>query len=140
MDQVYVVRHKVLVERRSVRRVAKELGISEEHEGIIILPDDAPVGLPLRDYLGDVVIDIDILPNTARALSILGVAREVAALTGATLHMPEMPLEATGPNVAVPALAHRIEMLRAASSSHSLVRSAGSARSTGRTSTVTPYC
>src|SRR4029078_9974636 len=48
--------------------------------------------------------------------------------------------EATGPNVAVPALAHRIEMLRAASSSHSFVRSAGSARSTGRTSTVTPYC
>src|SRR6185437_12189891 len=47
--------------------------------------------------------------------------------------------EATGPNVAVPALAHRIEMLRAASSSHSFVRSAGSARSTGRTSTVTPY-
>src|SRR5207237_3529623 len=78
----------------------KELGLSEEHEGIIILPDDAPVGVPLRDYLGDVVIDIDILPNMARALSILGVAREVAALTGATLRMPEMPLDATGPSIA----------------------------------------
>jgi len=78
----------------------KELGLSEEHEGILILPDDAPVGLPLRDYLGDAVLDIDILPNMARALSILGVAREVAALTGAQLHVPEMPLDATGPSIA----------------------------------------
>lgn len=77
----------------------KELGLSEEHEGILILPEDAPVGLPLRDYLGDAVLDIDILPNMARALSILGVAREVAALTGAQLHMPEMPLDATGPSI-----------------------------------------
>src|SRR4051812_26924763 len=77
----------------------KELGLSEEHEGILILPEDAPVGLPLRDYLGDAVLDIDILPNMARALSILGVAREVAALTGAQLHMPEMPLDATGSSI-----------------------------------------
>jgi len=77
----------------------KELGLSEEHEGILILPDDAPVGLPLRDYLGDAVLDIDILPNMARALSILGVAREVAALTGAQLRMPEMRLDATGPSI-----------------------------------------
>ena len=77
----------------------KELGMSEEHEGIIILPDDAPVGTPLRDYLGDEVLNIDILPNTARALSILGVAREVAALTGAQLRMPEPEINATGPSV-----------------------------------------
>src|SRR5205809_3840303 len=38
-----------------------ELGISEEHEGIIILPDDAPVGVPLADYMGDAVVEIDIL-------------------------------------------------------------------------------
>jgi phenylalanyl-tRNA synthetase beta chain len=77
----------------------KELGLSEEHEGILILPDDAPVGLPLRDYLGDAVLDIDILPNMARALSILGVAREVAALTGAQLRMPELQFEAIGPSI-----------------------------------------
>src|SRR6266545_4339923 len=77
----------------------KELGLSEEHEGILILPDDAPVGLPLRDYLGDAVLDIDILPNMARALSILGVAREVAALTGAQLHIPKVTIDATGPSV-----------------------------------------
>jgi phenylalanyl-tRNA synthetase beta chain len=78
----------------------KELGLSEEHEGILILPDDAPIGVPLRDYLGDVVIEVDVLPNMSRALSILGVAREVAALTGAKLKMPEIRLGASGPGVA----------------------------------------
>ncbi|MCL4507467.1 MAG: phenylalanine--tRNA ligase subunit beta [Chloroflexi bacterium] len=66
----------------------KELGISDEHEGILILPADAPVGKPLADYLGDVVLDIAILPSTIRAASIIGVAREVAALTGQTLRYP----------------------------------------------------
>src|SRR5262249_3790971 len=66
----------------------KELGISEEHEGIIILEDEAPVGVPLADYMGNVVIDIDVLPNMARCLSMIGVAREVAALTGETLRLP----------------------------------------------------
>jgi len=63
----------------------KELGISDDHEGVIILDDDAPVGVPLAEYMGDAVLDISILPNTARAASILGVAREVAALTGGRL-------------------------------------------------------
>src|SRR5262249_28544185 len=66
----------------------KELGLSEEHEGIIILEDDAPVGQPLADFMGDIVIDIDVLPNMARCLSMLGVAREVAALTGQRLRYP----------------------------------------------------
>ncbi|MBK7455800.1 MAG: hypothetical protein IPJ46_19385 [Anaerolineales bacterium] len=44
----------------------KELGITEEHEGIILLDDDAPVGMPLVDYIGDAVLDISILPNMAR--------------------------------------------------------------------------
>src|SRR5438477_10997338 len=77
----------------------KEIGLSVEHEGILLLPDDAPTGVPLRDYLGDVVLDIDLTPNLARALSVLGVAREVAAITGAPLHMPEIPLAASGPSV-----------------------------------------
>jgi phenylalanyl-tRNA synthetase beta chain len=58
----------------------RELGISEEHEGIILLPSDAPVGLPLADYMGDAVLEMDLTPNLARALNIIGVAREVAAL------------------------------------------------------------
>lgn len=74
-----------------------ELGISEEHEGIIILPDDAPVGVPLADYMGDAVVEIDILPNMARCLSMLGVAREVAALTGQTVRKPPSNYKASGP-------------------------------------------
>ncbi|MCS6975686.1 MAG: phenylalanine--tRNA ligase subunit beta [Gemmatales bacterium] len=67
---------------------ARELGISDEHEGIIILENDAPVGMPLVDFMGDIVLDIDVLPNMARCLSLIGVAREVAALTGGTLKAP----------------------------------------------------
>ena len=77
----------------------KELGLSDEHEGIIILDDDAPVGVPAADYLGDVVLDIAILPNIARAASILGVAREVAALTGQPLKQPAYELHGSGPDV-----------------------------------------
>jgi len=76
-----------------------ELGLSEEHEGILFLPDDAPVGTPLRDYLGDVVLDIDLTPNLARALSIVGIAREVAALTGQLLKLPEPQVVAEGPSI-----------------------------------------
>ena len=78
----------------------KELGLSDEHEGIIILDDDAPVGAPAADYLGDAVLDISVLPNVARAASILGVAREVAALTGQPLKQPDYELHGTGPAVA----------------------------------------
>ena len=80
----------------------KELGISDDHEGVIILDDDAPVGVPLADYLGDAVLDIKILPNIARAANILGVAREVAALTGVPLHIPEdfYHVPAEGPDIA----------------------------------------
>lgn len=77
----------------------KELGISDDHEGIIFLEDDAPVGTPLRDYLGEVVIDIDLTPNLARCLSIVGVAREVAAITGAPLHLPEPQVQMDGPPI-----------------------------------------
>jgi phenylalanyl-tRNA synthetase beta chain len=67
----------------------KELGISDEHEGVIILDEDAPVGMPLVDYMGDAVFDISILPNMARDASILGIARELAAVTGRELRLPE---------------------------------------------------
>lgn len=67
----------------------KELGISQEHEGVIILPDDAPVGTPLADYWGDVVLTVKINPNFARAQSVLGVAREIAALTGQRVRLPK---------------------------------------------------
>ncbi len=77
----------------------KELGISEDHEGIILLDPEAPVGMPLADYMGDVVLDIDLTPNLAHAFSILGVAREVAALTGRRLRYPSTAVKALGPAV-----------------------------------------
>ncbi len=67
----------------------KELGISEDHEGILILDPDAPVGTPLADYMGTAVLDIDLTPNLARCASMIGVAREVAALTGQTVRYPD---------------------------------------------------
>jgi phenylalanyl-tRNA synthetase beta chain len=64
-----------------------ELGIAEDHDGIIILDDADPApGTPVRDFLGETVIEFDVLPNMARCLSLLGIAREVAALTGGKLH------------------------------------------------------
>jgi phenylalanyl-tRNA synthetase beta chain len=57
-----------------------ELGISDDHEGIMFLPDEAPVGTPLRDYLGDTVLDLELTPNLSYCLSLEGVAREVHAL------------------------------------------------------------
>ena len=67
----------------------KELGISDEHEGIIILEDDAPVGMPLADFMGDVVLELEVTPNLARCLSMIGVAREVSAITGQPLKLPD---------------------------------------------------
>ena len=66
-----------------------ELGLGENHEGIMVLPEDAPVGTPLVEYLGDAVLDADVTPNRPDCLSILGVAHEVAALTGATVVEPD---------------------------------------------------
>src|SRR5262245_40093203 len=60
-----------------------ELGISDDHEGVIVIHDDpVKVGTPAADYIGDVVVEVDVLPNMARCLALLGVAREVAAITG----------------------------------------------------------
>src|SRR5512137_1917161 len=74
----------------------KELGLSDQHAGILILPQDAPVGMPLQDYLGDTVFDLDLNPNYARCLSIIGIAREVAALTGQPLKVQEPAMKAEG--------------------------------------------
>jgi phenylalanyl-tRNA synthetase beta chain len=78
------------VESYSMACSEKELGISDDHEGIILLDPDAPTGQPLAEYMGDAVLDIAITPNIARAASILGVAREVAAITGEKLKPPKI--------------------------------------------------
>jgi phenylalanyl-tRNA synthetase beta chain len=71
---------------------ARELGLSEDHSGLLALPEDAPVGGDFRRYaaLDDRIFTIKLTPNRADCLSVLGVAREVAALTGAPLAAPAM--------------------------------------------------
>jgi phenylalanyl-tRNA synthetase beta chain len=77
----------------------KELGISDNHEGILILPADAPLGTPLSQYLGDTILDIDVTPNRPDCLSVIGIAREVAALTGSPLSMPVTNYEESGTEI-----------------------------------------
>ena len=66
----------------------KELGLSDEHDGILVLPPNATVGRPLVEQLGDVVFDISTWANRADLLGVLGFGREVSALTGAALREP----------------------------------------------------
>jgi phenylalanyl-tRNA synthetase beta chain len=68
----------------------KEIGISDRHEGIMVLSPEAPVGMPLNEYLGDMIFDLDITPNRPDCLSIIGIAREISALTEQPLHLPEI--------------------------------------------------
>jgi phenylalanyl-tRNA synthetase beta chain len=77
----------------------KELGISDAHEGVSILDEDAPTGMPLMDYMGDAVINVDITPNMVRNASVLGMAREIAAARGKELNYPDDSLEMTGESI-----------------------------------------
>jgi len=78
------------VESQGMLASARELGLAESSSGILELPDDAPVGMPLREYLqlDEPVLDLNITPNRGDAMSVLGIAREVAALTGKRLSGP----------------------------------------------------
>ena len=78
------------VESQGMLCSARELKLSEDHGGLLILPEDAPVGQNLREYLrlDDTLFTLKLTPNLAHALSVYGVAREVSALTGAPLKSP----------------------------------------------------
>ena len=76
-----------------------ELGLGEGQEGILVLPDDAPLGMPLDQYLGDTIIELEVTPNRLDCFSILGVAHEVAALTGKTVREPDIHYPEQGPPV-----------------------------------------
>ena len=100
------LKYKTL-KRNTIRGVAsegmvcseKELGLSGEHTGIMILPEDAPVGKPFVEYWGDTVLDLDLTPNLARCFSMIGVARDAAALLGSTFQMPDTSLVAEGESI-----------------------------------------
>ena len=79
------------VESQGMLCSGKELGLGDDHEGILELPADAPVGKDIRQYLDldDQIFVIKLTPNKADCLSLVGMAREVAAITGAVLKKPE---------------------------------------------------
>jgi len=87
------------VESYSMACSEKELGISDAHEVVIILDADAPVGMPLADYMGDVVLEIAITPNIARDANIYGVAREIAAITEKELRSPDLSVPMEGSKI-----------------------------------------
>ena len=87
-----------------------ELGLGEDHDGVLLVRGDelTPIaggrseivaGRPLVDLLGDAVLEIDIIPNIARCASMVGVAREVAALTGKVLRTPSTQVVQEGPSI-----------------------------------------
>jgi phenylalanyl-tRNA synthetase beta chain len=86
------------VESQGMLCSARELGLSEDHTGLMDLPADAPVGRDFREWLDldDVMIDVDLTPNRGDCFSILGIAREVASINGAPLAMPAFEPVAPG--------------------------------------------
>jgi len=74
----------------------KELGISDEHEGVMLLDSDAPEGTPLADYMGDAVFSIALMPNMIHCSSVIGIAREVAAYFNLLFRLPDTNLPITG--------------------------------------------
>jgi len=74
----------------------RELGLGDDHTGILVLDEDAPIGTPLADYMGDVVLDLEVTPNRPDWLSILGVAHEVAAISEGSVREPDISYPATG--------------------------------------------
>ena len=70
-----------------------ELGISDDHDGILELPSDAPIGQDVREYLhlNDVTIEVDLTPNRADCLGIKGLAREVGVLNQTSVNEPQVP-------------------------------------------------
>ena len=73
-----------------------ELHITSDAEGILILPPGTPLGRDLSELYGDVVLDVDVKPNRGDALCLVGLAREVAAATGAAIRWPEIAVEEAG--------------------------------------------
>ena len=77
----------------------RELGIGDDHDGILVLDDDAKIGTPIGEILGETVIDIELTPNRPDCLGVVGVARDVSAITGNELRQPNVEFEANGPDV-----------------------------------------
>lgn len=78
---------------------ALELGLGDDHTGILVLEGSTPVGQPISDLFGDTVLDIKTTPNRPDTLSMVGVAREAAAITGESLTEPPLDYEEHQPSI-----------------------------------------
>lgn len=100
-------RKQVKIRATQIRGVAsegmicseQELGLGEDNTGILVLPDDFTVGAHLSEYLGDTVLDLEVNSNRPDCLSLLGIAYEVAALTGASVQEPELGYSEDGASI-----------------------------------------
>jgi len=88
------------VESHGMMCSPQELGLSDEVDGLLILREDAKIGQPFAEYLGragsDVVYDLEVTPNRPDLNSVIGIAREIAAVTGNALKLPDVSI-ASGP-------------------------------------------
>ena len=84
------------VESNGMLCSARELGLSDDHAGLLVLADDAPVGKDIREHLGldDTILTLKLTPNRGDCLSMFGIARDFAALAGAALRLPAAPVVA----------------------------------------------
>ena len=89
------------VESQGMLCSAKELNLADDADGLLILPADTPVGIKLSEALGgaDTVFDIEVTPNRPDWLSVIGIAREVAALTGNPLRVPKISITESAEDV-----------------------------------------
>jgi phenylalanyl-tRNA synthetase beta chain len=92
------------VESQGMLCSAHELKLSDDHGGLLVLAEDAPVGRDVREHLGldDTLFTLKLTPNLAHCLSIYGIAREVSALTGAPLKTPSFPPVPVGHDARLP--------------------------------------
>lgn len=90
------------VESRGMMCSPRELGLGDDHDGLMILPEDTPVGADAKEILGlnDIVYEIEVTPNRGDWASMIGVARELAAKYGVPLKMPAPALEEVGETAA----------------------------------------
>src|SRR5919205_337830 len=76
-----------------------ELNLTTDADGILILPPETPIGVGLTELYGDIVLDVDVKPNRGDALSLIGLAREVSAATGATVRWPSIEIADSGESI-----------------------------------------
>jgi len=90
------------IESEGMMCSARELGISDEHAGLLIMDPDLPVGADALPYLGldDVIFEIEVTPNRGDWACMIGVAREIAALLGTTMRLPQIEIAESAPEAA----------------------------------------